>query len=108
MNIPKTISFSIDVTKIEPSQIREDEQGRKWLRMKMLNTPDSKWQKDYMVIHDVPQEERESSDTRLPILGNARVWGPDEGRMAPRHDDAKAQSVDFQSTKPNAGSDLPF
>lgn len=98
--IPKNISFSVDLTKIDKSLIQTDEKGRKWLRMRMVNTPDSQYGKDYMVTHDVPKEIRETG-RQFPILGNAVAYDTTEGRKA-----TDPQSV--TASAPSGDDDLPF
>jgi len=101
MSIAKSIGCSIDVTKIDKSYIVTDDKGRKWLRLRLVNTPDSQYQSDYMVVQDLPKEDREAGKQGA-ILGNGKAWGPGEGAMAKREGEAVSQ------TKPVGEDDLPF
>jgi len=101
MSIAKAIGGSIDVTKIDKEHITTDEKGRKWLRIRLVNTPESKYQSDYMIVQDLPKELREQGHQGA-ILGNGRAWGPGEGAMAVREGEAVSQ------TKPIGEDDLPF
>lgn len=101
MSIAKSIGCSIDVKKIDKSYLTSDDKGRTWLRLRLVNTPDSQYESDYMVVQDLPKEEREDGK-KGAILGNGKAWGPGEGAMAKREGQAVSQ------TKPIGEDDLPF
>ena len=101
MSIAKSIGGSIDVTKIDKAHITADEKGRKWLRLRLINTPESNYESDYMIVQDIPKELRDEGQ-KGAILGNGKAWGPGEGAMARRNGEAASQ------TKPIGEDDLPF
>jgi hypothetical protein len=114
-SLPKTISVSVNLSKIDPQFISQGKDGAKYLNLRLLHTPDSQYGNDYMVSQDLDKASRETAKAsgdwpKTPILGNGKVFS---GR--PASEDAltpsQRQSVNIitQATD-QAGSadDFPF
>lgn len=72
-NLPKSISVSINLDKIEASHLFQGQKG-KYLDLRLFLTEDNEYGNDYMVVQGVTKEKREAGE-RGPILGNGKVFG---------------------------------
>lgn len=89
------IKIKIDCTKIEKKRLFAGKNGAQYLDAVLIETPDSKFDQDYMIVQDVTKEEREAG-TRGAILGNAKIMS----KVKP----AAAK----QPTKSSDDDDVPF
>lgn len=114
-NIPKEISLRIDLAKIDKQWIWQGKDGQKFLEVKLRNTPESPYGKDYMAVQTFGKEDRDrikASGENWPetaILGNAIAWGITEGSKA--NYDSGAQAAEQKPVSKPALSDdddLPF
>jgi hypothetical protein len=76
--IPKIISASIDLSKIDQSKVVEGRNGAKYVDVTLVNTPGNQYGKDYLVKQDFGKEAREQR-VETPILGNAKAFLLDQG-----------------------------
>jgi hypothetical protein len=65
------ITGKIDVTKIDKSRLYQGKKG-KYLKVLLVETPNSKYENDYMIVQEPTEEERKNK-VKTPILGNARI-----------------------------------
>lgn len=65
------ITAKLDVTKIEKSRLYKGEKGT-YLDIVLIETKNSQYGDDYMVVQGVSKEEREAGK-KGNILGNARI-----------------------------------
>jgi hypothetical protein len=91
------IKASINTTKIDKTKIVDGKNGAKYLNIILIETPNSAYEQDFMVVQEVTKEER-LAGKRGAILGNAKIMG-DRGKPAhpkptPRQDD-DSDSVPF-------------
>lgn len=93
----KTITGSINVSKIDKEKLFPGKQG-KYLNIVLIPTPASDYG-DYMIVQSVSKEERDRG-IKGAILGNAKLAG---GAQSPR-------TVSAQDSKPQDDSDssVPF
>lgn len=103
-NIPKALTASIDVTKIDKSLLIEGKNGAKYLNLRCQNTPDSNYGDDYLVAQQGPKGD-DGKKVDGPILGNARAWQINEGRSSRDHD---SNPPEPQSVGASSSEDLPF
>ena len=103
-NIPKALTASIDVTKIDKSLLIEGKNGAKYLNLRCQNTPDSNYGDDYLVAQQGPTGD-DGKKVDGPILGNARAWQINEGRSSRDHD---FNPPEPQSVGASSSEDLPF
>lgn len=106
--IPKIISASIDLSKIDPSKVVEGRNGAKYVDLTLVNTPGNQYGKDYLVKQDFGKEAREQK-VETPILGNAKAFLIDQGQTS----DSAGSPPPDPSPSPFTGnstdlSDLPF
>jgi len=99
-SIPKAINASINLSMIDKSQIVEGKNG-KYINLRLVNTPDSKYGYDYMLTQDIPKELREQG-LKSHILGNGRAYDCDGGKQASKEERVPAQVA------PRESGDLPF
>ena len=76
------ILAKINVTKIDKSKLFKGEKGT-YLDIVLVETPDSKYADDYMVVQSVSKEEREKG-VKGAILGNAMIVGQKPAAPAPQ------------------------
>lgn len=67
------IIAKIDVTKIDKSKLFSGAKG-KYLDVVLIETPQSQYGDDYMVVQGVSKEDREKG-IKGAILGNAKIFG---------------------------------
>lgn len=72
-NLPKSISVSINLDKIESKHVFQGQKG-KYLDVRLFLTEDNEYGNDYMAVQGVSKEAREAGE-RGPILGNGKVFG---------------------------------
>ena len=65
------ITIKIDVTKINKSRLYVGEKGT-YLNCVLIDTPESKYGHDFMIVQETTKEEREAG-TRGTILGNGKI-----------------------------------
>lgn len=68
------ISAKIDVTKIDKAKLFEGKNGAKYLDIVLMESPNSAYGNDYMVVQSVSKEER-LAGKRGAILGNGKNMG---------------------------------
>lgn len=100
--IPKAITFSINLDKIDKTEIIQGEKGR-YLKLRLSNTPTSQYGYDYLCAQQVSKESRAAGKDG-EILGNGNAWDVLEGRCnANKEKEAKAVAQPVSSN-----DDLPF
>jgi hypothetical protein len=75
------ISGRINVTKIDKAKLFEGKKG-KYLDFSLIETPNSKFGKDYMVVQGQTKEERERKEKSI-ILGDAKIFENRGGNNKP-------------------------
>jgi len=86
MTIPKSLSISIDLNKIDDKYVVKGKDGARYLDLKLVNTPDNEYGNDYFVSQALPKNVREQIKEsgadwpKTPILGNAKAWQCMEGK----------------------------
>lgn len=87
MTIPKSLSLSIDLNKIDEKYVVKGKDGARYLDLKMVNTPDNQYGNDYFVSQGLPKNVREEVKEsggewpKTPILGNGKAWQCMEGKV---------------------------
>ena len=102
------ISASIDVTKIDKERLFVGKKG-KYLDVTLIETPNSQYDDDYMVVQSVTKEEREGG-MQGAILGNGKIFGG-ERREPPAPAEAQFAPEPQPQSKPTPASvedDVPF
>lgn len=99
-SIPKAFTGSINLSMIDKSQIVQGKKG-KYINIRAINTPESEFGQDYMIVQDIPKELREQG-LKGPILGNANAFDLGEGKKAQKGGDVGA------TVHPRVSDDLPF
>ena len=108
MTIPKSISISIDLNKIDQQYIVEGKNGARYLDVKLVNTPDNEYGNDYFVSQSLPKNVREQVKAsggeypKTPILGNAKAWETMGGKANTSKQGASTQEPSGQT------NDMPF
>ena len=87
----KTLTISIDLTKIDKARIIEGKKGGKYINLAIIPTPTSEYN-THMVVQSISKEEREQGK-KGEIIGGAKKWNDNE---AP------------QPAPTNEEDDLPF
>ena len=95
------ISLKIDVTKIEKQRLFKGEKGT-YLNCVLIETPNSEYS-DYMIVQNVPKEERERG-VEGAILGNAKIVPKTQNSA---NNDVKPES-NTNVQPPQETGDLPF
>lgn len=119
MTIPKSISISIDLNKIDQSYIINGKNGQKYLDLRLINTPDNQYGNDYMVSQALPKAVREEVKNsggdypKTPILGNGKAWqcmdgSTNKGGNEPSQAPSSPKPVTEGFGGNDSGSDLPF
>jgi hypothetical protein len=103
-NIPKALTLSINVTKIDKALLIPGQNGAQYLNIRLQNTPESNYGDDYLVAQQGPKGD-DGKKIDGPILGNGRAWQITEGRSARDHDTPPPAP---QSVGPASTEDLPF
>ena len=98
--IPKALNANINLSMLDKNHIVDGKQG-KYANLRLVNTPDSQYGYDYMIVQDIPKELRDQG-LKGPILGNARVFDADQGKQAQKG--APAEVKVHAATS----DDLPF
>ena len=70
-----------------------------------MNTPDSQWGQDYMVVQDLSKEARDAGE-KGPILGNAECRYIEDGRPAQKSEEGSTSTGAPAST--DKEESLPF
>jgi len=87
MNIPASLSISINLDKIDYRYIVKGKNGARYLDLRLVNTPDSQYGNDYMVTQSLPKAVRDEVKNsggqwpKTPILGNGNAWQCMEGKL---------------------------
>lgn len=109
--IPKIISASIDLSKIDSSKVIEGRNGAKYVDVTLVNTPGNQYGKDYLVKQDFGKEAREQR-IETPILGNAKAFLHDQGETADSRQFSTppppAPAASSAGPESSTLSDLPF
>lgn len=113
MTIPKSISISIDLNKIDEKYLTLGKNGGRYLDLKLVNTPDNEYGNDYFASQGLPKNVRDKvKETggeypKTPILGNAKAWQCLDGRANESLGQQKApNSPESNSFAP--ANDMPF
>jgi hypothetical protein len=101
--IPKAITFSINLDKIDKNEIIQGEKGR-YLKLRLSNTPNSEYGYDYLCAQQVSKEAREAGKDGN-ILGNGNAWDIQLGspNVNKRQDNGQPAAQQASSN-----DDLPF
>lgn len=90
-NLPKSISVSINLDKVEAQHLFQGTKG-KYLDLRLFLTENNEYGNDYMCVQGVSKEKREAGE-RGPILGNGKVFGGG-APSTPTSNDAAASTSD--------------
>lgn len=104
--LPKIISASIDLSKIDQSKVVEGRNGARYADVTLVNTPGNQYGKDYLVKQDFGKEAREQK-IETPILGNAKAFLIDQGRPCGQ-DSAPVAPAPAPAPGKSQLDDLPF
>ena len=74
----KVIKLNLNVSKITKEKLVKGEKGL-YLNCALLETPDSKYGDDYMIVEEISKEEREAGQ-KGEILGNGKVFDGGGGK----------------------------
>jgi len=108
MTIPKSITFSIDLNKIDESYVTKGKDGARYLDLKMVNTPDNPYGYDYFVSQQLPKavrtqiKESGGDYPQTPIVGNAKAWEVMGGSSNEGQQQAPVKK------QPRSNDDMPF
>lgn len=109
--IPKIISASIDLSKIDRSRVIEGRNGAQYVDITLVNTPGNQYGKDYLVKQDFGKEAREQK-IETPILGNGKAFLVDQGSQADGNSSGGSSSPQTPPPAPvvpaSPLNDLPF
>jgi hypothetical protein len=102
------IKLSIDVSKIDKDKLYKGKKGT-YLNVALIDTPDNQYGNDFMVVQDIPKEDREAGQ-KGAILGNGKNWDAGQ-RPKDRHAEETQQEQEW-GTSPQKQeedtADLPF
>ena len=101
--IPKALNASINLSMIDKNHIIEGKNG-KYLPVRFVNTPDSPYGNDYMIVQDIPKELRDQG-LKGPVLGNGRAFDAQAGQQAQKQAPAGNTA---QPSATTTADDLPF
>jgi hypothetical protein len=108
MNIPKSISISIDLNKIDEQYIIQGKNGARYVDLKLVNSPDNQYGSDYFVSQGLPKNVRDEIKAsggeypKTPIVGNGNAWQIVEGRLNSNKNNSVVE------TKQEESNDMPF
>lgn len=108
MNIPKSISISIDLNKIDEQYIIQGKNGARYVDLKLVNSPDNQYGSDYFVSQGLPKNVRDEIKAsggeypKTPIVGNGNAWQIVEGRLNSNKNNSVVE------TKQESSTDMPF
>ena len=91
----KTITASIDVTKIDKARLFQGKKGN-YLNLALIPSPNNEYGNDFMIVQSVTKEERDAGK-KGNILGNARY---------PKRDSSPAPAQ--APVASNNSEDVPF
>jgi hypothetical protein len=74
------ITLSIDVNKIDKSRFFTRKNGARMLDLVLIETPNSKYDTDYMVVQSTKEER--AKGVKLPPIGNAKIIATKGNRSA--------------------------
>lgn len=92
------ITGKINVSKITKSKLYDGKHG-KMLSFILIDTPESKYGDDYMIVENTTKEERERGIKGV-ILGNAKI-------LASNHNTTQTHETQI-ATKKEIQNELPF
>lgn len=116
MNIPASISLSINLDKIDEQYVIKGKNGARYLDLRLVNTPNNEYGSDYMATQSLPKSVRDEVKAsggewpKTPILGNGNAWQCMEGTLnanKPSRGEEKP-SVEAPASTSETGTDLPF
>lgn len=115
-SLPKTISVSINLSKIDPQYIVEGKEGAKYINLRLVNTPNSEYGHDFMVTQDLDKTSREAAKAsgnwpKTPILGNGKAYsGVSQGMSSSGFTEEQRKVVQpiIDVTQEGESNDLPF
>lgn len=96
------ITLSIKTGAIDKAKLKVGRNGEHYLEMVLIETPNSKFDQDFMVVQSVSKEERDRG-VKGNILGNGKILGR---KPAPKPTSAPAESEAKPS--PEDDPDVPF
>jgi len=108
MNIPKSISISIDLNKIDDQYIIQGKNGARYVDLKLVNSPDNQYGSDYFVSQGLPKNVRDQVKAsggeypKTPIVGNGNAWQIMEGKLNSNKNNSVVE------TTPEETNDMPF
>lgn len=104
--IPKSLTGSIDVKKIDKSLLIPGKTPDKgpYLNLRLANTPDSGYGDDYLIAQVGPKGP-DGKKAEGPILGNARAWDIGLGSSSREQSPGEPEP---QSIGTATSEDLPF
>jgi hypothetical protein len=108
MNIPKSVSISIDLNKIDEQYIIQGKNGARYVDLKLVNSPDNQYGSDYFVSQGLPKSVRDEIKAnggeypKTPIVGNGNAWQIMEGRLNSNKNNSVVE------TKQEESNDMPF
>lgn len=116
MNIPASLSISINLDKIDEKYVITGKNGARYLDLRLVNTPDNAYGSDYMVTQSLPKSVRDEVKAsggeypRTPILGNGNAWQCAAGTLNTNKPSRGEETPSVEAPAPasNSGSDLPF
>lgn len=108
MNIPKSISISIDLNKIDEQYIIQGKNGARYVDLKLVNSPDNQYGSDYFVSQGLPKNVRDQIKAsggeypKTPIVGNGNAWQIMEGKLNSNKNNSVVETTQDDS------NDMPF
>jgi hypothetical protein len=108
MNIPKSISISIDLNKIDEQYIIPGKNGARYVDLKLVNSPDNQYGSDYFVSQGLPKNVRDQVKSsggeypKTPIVGNGNAWQIMEGKLNANKNNSVVETTEEES------NDMPF
>lgn len=80
MTIPKNLTGSIDLNKIDEKYIVKGKDGARYVDLKFVNTPENQYGNDYFISQGLPKAVRDEVKAsggeypKTPILGNGNAY----------------------------------
>ncbi len=104
------ISGKIEIAKIDKTKFYQGKKGL-FLDFIMMDTPDSKYGDDYMIVQSVSKEDRDKG-IRGAILGNAKIMGKKPGFGGGQAASQRRQPTEAEKANLTGGDnveeDVPF
>jgi hypothetical protein len=97
------IKIKIDCTKIDKARLFPGKNGAKYLDAVLIESPNSQYGDDYMIVQDVTKEER-AAGTKGAILGNAKIFQ----KRGPSQPQSKPAPAELPPVDAGQFDDVPF